>query len=1025
MSRGSEFPNVLGPRAVTLIPFEGTEGGFVHKVYPAVAVIVGFLSMPTWAFAQASIAGVVRDSSGAVLPGVTVEAASPALIEKVRTVGTDGTGQYRIVDLRPGTYTVTFTLQGFSTLKREGIELSGIFAATVNAELRVGALEETITVTGTPPTVDIQNARRLQTIDQETITAIPSGRAFQQIATLIPAVQNQGGVQDVGGSRGPASTSDRYVVHGGVITDSRVQVDGLGTGSAEGGGASGTFYMPNVGSSQEVAVSTSGGMGEAETGGILVNVIPREGGNAFHGSFFVTGANESMQGNNYSRALQDRGLAAPNRIEKVWDISPSVGGPVFRDRLWYFVTARYNIANNYVAGLYTNLNAGNPNAWTYAPDLSRQVVNMNTMWSVAPRLTWQVTPRNKLNVFWDEQPRCVNCPGGSATSTPEAAIRSVGKPNRVQQVIWTSPFNNKLLLEAAFGTYIVHYWWEVGPPQAPQLIGVTEQGGIIPGLTYRGLQMQNSLNNTYNSRASASYVMGAHSLKFGYQGAFFDVTMGSYSRNGGLSYRFNNGVPNQLTQTIDTYRRSYLNAVGLYAQDQWTVNRLTVQGSLRYDRFSSSFPDQQVGPSTDRLRKDETAIGIPSPNLLAAPIAFPSHDGAIFHDVSPRVGAVYDLFGRGKTALKVSLGRYTLGQESSSASAFGSFLNPISRLATSTSRSWADANRNYVPECDLSNLAANGECGAAANQNFGKNVFSVNFDPEATRGWGVRPYQWEFSTSVQQELRPRVSLTAAYFRRWYGNFAVTDNRATTAADYTSFAFPVPIDARLPNSGAMLGGFVDVVPSKFGQVDQIVTSAKNYGTQIQRWNGVDIDLTARPRNGLFFQGGISTGRTLLDNCEVARQLPEILGSQPLAYCRRESPFLTQFKGLGGYTVPRIDVQLTATFQNIPGPEVLANFNAANAVVAPLLGRSLSGGAANVTLALASPMSIYGERLNQIDFRLAKILHFRGTRTQVTFDLFNALNSSAIVAQNNTFGAAWQTPTSILSARLIKISAQFDF
>jgi hypothetical protein len=278
---------------------------------------------------------------------------------------------------------------------------------------------------------------------------------------------------------------------------------------------------------------------------------------------------------------------------------------------------------------------------------------------------------------------------------------------------------------------------------------------------------------------------------------------------------------------------------------------------------------------------------------------------------------------------------------------------------------------------------------------------------------------------VQQELLPRVALNVAYFRRAYGNFAVTDNLATTAADYTFFDLPVPVDPRLPNSGDVLSGFVEVVPAKFGQVNEIVTAAKNYGTQIHRWNGVDIDLNVRPQNGLFFQGGVSSGRTLMDNCEVVRQLPETLGSQPLAYCRRESPYLTQVKGLAGYTIPRVDVQVTATFQNIPGQEILADYNAPNAVVAPLLGRNLSGNAANKTLALVSPMSLYGGRLNQIDVRVAKILRFGRARTQVTVDVFNALNSNAILQQNNTFGPRWQTPTSIHEARLVKLSAQLDF
>jgi hypothetical protein len=506
-----------------------------------------------------------------------------------------------------------------------------------------------------------------------------------------------------------------------------------------------------------------------------------------------------------------------------------------------------------------------------------------------------------------------------------------------------------------------------------------------------------------------AYVTGAHNVKVGYQGSLYHRTPGSYSLSGNVSYRFNNGVPNQLTQTIDLFAPAHLKMHALYAQDQWTIDRLTVQGGIRYDHFGSYFPDQQLGPSL----------------FLPAPIVFPGHGGVNFNDITPRVGAAYDLFGTGRTALKVHLAKYMLGQESSSAGTFGSFVNPIQRLATSTSRSWNDANRDYVPNCDLANPAANGECGAMANRNFGKNVFSVTFDPEVTDGWGVRPYQWEFSLSVQQELLPRVAANVGYFRRWYGNFAVTDNLATAAADYTRFNLPVPIDTRLPNSGSVLTGLVDINPAKFGQVDNVVTAARKYGKQVQRWHGVDAGFNVRPQNGLFFQGGVSTGGTLTDNCEVLAKLPEGQGTLPLQYCRAEGKFLTQVKGLWGYTIPRVDVQISGTLQNIPGPEILGNYNAPNAVVAPALGRNLSGGAANMTVSLVSPLSTYGERLNQLDFRVAKILRFGRTRSQVTFDLYNAFNSGAVVTQNNTFGPRWQTPTSIHTARLAKVSAQIDF
>src|SRR3954469_15248513 len=265
-------------------------------------VAMAVLLLPIGAFAQAAITGVVKDDSGGVLPGVTVEAASPVLIEKVRSVVSDDTGQYRIVNLNPGTYTVTFSLPGFSTVKREGIELTGTFVATINGELKVGALEETITVTGETPIVDVQSAKVQQTVSKEILAAIPSARTSAGIQALIPGMLSPG--SDVGGASGNSGGSTGSI-HGGRPIDSRSLNDGLSTNHAGGGGGGGN--NSNTAGSQEVVISTSGGLGEAETGGVTVNLIPREGGNTFSGTFFANGANGAMQGSNYTQNLKDQG----------------------------------------------------------------------------------------------------------------------------------------------------------------------------------------------------------------------------------------------------------------------------------------------------------------------------------------------------------------------------------------------------------------------------------------------------------------------------------------------------------------------------------------------------------------------------------------------------------------------------------------------------------------------------------------------------------------------------------------------
>src|SRR5687768_5232768 len=560
--------------------------------------LASILLLPATSFAQASITGVVKDSSGAVLPGVTVEAASPALIEKARIAVTDGTGQYRIVDLAPGEYSVTFSLTGFSTVRREGIKLAGSFTATVNGDLVVGALQETVTVTGESPLVDVQSAKRQQVLDQEVISELPSARVYHSIAALVPGITMS--TNDVGGLSGPATVT--FAIHGGRGNEGRLQVDGVSVGAAlNGSGVS--YYVADVGNAQEITFTTSGGMGEAEVGGPVMSVVPRTGGNTLRGSFFATGANEAMQGDNTKALVEAGALTAPVPLTKIWDVNGSFGGPIKKDALWYYFGIRSQGNRKYVANMYVNANAGDPNAWTYVADTSRRAIDGGNWRNASVRLTWQASARNKFNIFWDEQYVCSSgCIGGSvtggtATTSPEAHQPTDAYPSHVQQLTWRSPATNRLLLEAGFGTYLAQ-WGGKEPPgnRTRDLIRVQEQAGPIPDLNYRSVNWASHWNGTHTWSASASYITGAHSMKFGYNGAFYVLDQQTFTNNHRLSFRFNNGAPNRLTMTANPFKtRARTQGAAFYAQEQWTLGRLTLQGGIRYDRASSYFAPQTIG----------------------------------------------------------------------------------------------------------------------------------------------------------------------------------------------------------------------------------------------------------------------------------------------------------------------------------------------------------------------------------------------------------------------------------------------
>ena len=305
----------------------------VRRIVAALGCLL-FLPAITWAqVGGGTIAGVVKDTSGAVMPGVTVEAASPVLIEKVRSVVSDDQGQYKIVNLVPGTYSVTFTLPGFGTFKREGLDLPPSFTATVNAELKVGTLEETVTVSGQAPVVDTQNARQQTTVERSTLDALPTTKRIGQFATIIPgATYASPTFQDVGGAGGEGGM---FAVHGGRTTDVAVNIEGMNVNLT-----AVAIYSFNSATFQEVGLQTSGGPGESTSGGVQVNIVPKDGGNIFSGNLSGAYSGPSLQSDNLTPELQSRGLTATGGLKKSYDTAGALGGPIKRDRLWFFLGLR-------------------------------------------------------------------------------------------------------------------------------------------------------------------------------------------------------------------------------------------------------------------------------------------------------------------------------------------------------------------------------------------------------------------------------------------------------------------------------------------------------------------------------------------------------------------------------------------------------------------------------------------------------------------------------------------------------------
>jgi len=997
------------------------------------------MSFPLAAYAQgtsaASISGLVTDASGAVLPGVTVEASSPVLIEKVRSAVTDERGEYRIVELRPGTYTVAFTLGGFASFKREALELPPSFNATVNAQLRLGTIEENVTVTGASPLVDTQTVTRQTVLPKALLDAVPSAKTLLSYYALTPALQSPTNAQDVGGSKG--ETSSRASLHGSKQGDTKMMLDGMSFNWFEGEGSGRTFFV-NALTAQEIVVDTPTGSTSAEytSNGVVLNVIPREGGNRFSGTIFASGTNHNLQADNMSDALKNAGAITNSGTRRVYDLNAVFAGPIVADKLWFMTAHRRWGRQERVANLFHDLVLNDPfftpadgtNGRPFEPADASEDLRSDDV-----RLTWQINAKNKVNGFYEWQRN--NQPNNFAYLNAGVSSMESGNPYCNHPQLFMSTWNNtassKLLFE---GGVLLYNSWASTYDNAC--------AGIPTNRLYRDTTLLFPFNGNgpsvfrtgqrpFKQRFSMTYLTGAHRFKAGFA-ADESLPYQSFVDRGATpyTYTFRGGVPISLTEYASpTNSNSEVKVrpdLGIFAQDQWTLHRVTLNLGLRYEyhRTKADPVTTLAGPLVD-----SHAL----PGLDCIPC---------WHDIDPRFGIVWDVFGDGKTAIKGQLGRY-VGLASW---VMSKTFNPQSAIVTNTSRSWGDSNSNLIPDCDLRNPNANGECGPMANKNFGQQVISTAADPNWIQGWGKRPYSWAGSLAMERQLANGVALTAGFYRTVFGNFTVTRNTAVTPADFSPYCFTAPNDPRLPASvsGQQICGLYDVNPDKFGQVTNMVTLASNYGRASEYYNGVDVNLVARLPRGINISGGWNIGNSisLLSTwpgvtTSKSNQCVLVNSPQDLKYqvvsgvatgCESGNPYQNLVKVNGSVPLPW-NLQAAAVYQNIPGPNYGGIYTATNAQIAPSLGRNLSGGVQTVQIDLLQPLSQYFDyRINQLDVRLSKIFRTRGRKFQLNVDVYNAMNGSYALWTNNNYGsngASWLRPTSTFDARLIKFGAQYDF
>jgi hypothetical protein len=1020
-------------------------------------VLAALMLAPSLALAQnAEIAGTVRDSSGGVLPGVTVEVSSPALIEKTRVVYTDGAGQYRVIALVPGTYRVTFSLTGFSTVVREGITLTAAFTASVDASMAVGAVTETITVTGQSPLVDTQATSQRRALTAELLNELPTGRSFQNIAILVPGVQMPLTYSDVGGSDGARWQTMR--VHGSRDDQMPLLMNGMPFNNMNnsGGGYNHTLAV-NTGTVQEMTVTTSGTNSEVRTSGVVANTVAKEGGNRFRYYFYGDFSNDGLQSDNLDDELRARGLRSVDHVKQLTEINPTLGGPIIQDRLWFYGGFRYLRSTKYLANSYQSKNPsqqvycnqpagclfGYPTlgipigGTTLVPDsrdLSRQDFSGDTFHrTYTANLTWQIDGKNKANFFYHLGRRnLVN--DSSVTQTPEASTFLYSAPDYLAQVSWTNPVTSKLLFEGGFTFFNETWWWlqreglgiPVGSGPGFPVWRLEASSGTSYGATFVNIR---AFNHQYNWRFATNYVTGSHAFKFGVQDMFGTRNF-SYSQNNSQIWILFNGAPLSISQYAYpwTDRQRLKAALGLFAQDRWTIRNVTLNLGLRFDYHNAYVPQQDTLPGPFIAARHYDAL-TNTPN---------------WKDISPRAGIAWNVRGDGKTVARFNYGHYLASESVATATAN----NPVNTRINSASRTWIDANLNFRPDCDLTNTLANGECGGLSAP-LGLPNIVTRWDTGVLDAWGRRPSDDEFLIGLQQLVGEHLMLDAQWTYHSFGNLFATELRATPASAFDTFCVTAPVDARLPGGGGnQICGFADVKPQFNGVTpNNFVTSASSLGDVTDVFTGLDLTATVRLANGGQASGGVSIGHERTDFCDIATRaqigtntdtsagkifLDNYTGNSinnsgrtatgfPSAlYCAVTPPYQGDWKALVSYPLPW-GVNASATWQNRAGPQILANRTVAT--LPNTLGRAPT--VASLAAALIQPGTMYSDRLNQVDVRIAKSVRVGTGRVQGTFSVFNLLNGNSPLTLNYAYGPSWLIPNKIMQGRLIKFGVQIDY
>jgi hypothetical protein len=987
---------------------------------PFLAAFVGLLCLPTLTWAQASIVGAVRDESGGALPGVTVEVASPSLIEGTKTTTTDEQGRYRVEALRPGPYTLKFTLVGFDVLNRTGVDVPSEVVVTVNVEMKVGTLEESVTVTGVSPQVDVSQASRTQVLTRDVIDALPVSRNVMSIGVLAPGVRP--GTPDIGGSRMTEQVALR--AHGLGGNDAEQLVEGMSIQSLEGPSQS---YFDDMLQS-EITVMTSAIPADTSGGGIRLNSVLKDGGNMFSGATFLGFSSGDWQADNVDAFLQDapQSIRSANAIKHIHMFSASFGGPIKRNRAWFLVTARHQSSDELVADVPAQI---------VAPD--GEVINSYLDTYVrgpSVRLTWQAAERHKIALFvsrwWKRK-------GKDFAAGTDPRVGQFRDPKKAHHFVgnfkWTSTLGSRFLLEGGYS--VAEFDWHGGPaPGVSKERGTPEwytqtrktdtQRQIHPQCAYDtgctawgSLLSQRQDNTRHVFDARLSYVTGSHSAKIGYTHEYGPDGRIANEYNGDLQLNYNAGR----ASTVTVFNTP-LDAPGyveydsaFFIQDAWTFRRLTLNPGLRVEWFRAG------------MRAVSAAEGRFAPARF-----YPAQMGLITWgpDYAPRLSAVYDLFGDGGTAIKTSFSKYHRQYDADP------FLAYADAGLRQENRNWFDCALNTAGSACSGVAGPFNNDGIAQDHEIGPSPSGGNFGERsgALPGDLDRQYNREFTVGIQHQVRPRLAVGGLFIKRQIQNVQLTDRTFITTSDYTPFQVQMPavtdpaVAAVLnPSEMITIYNLNSAKNSVFGQglVDRSSTNDRSFYT------GFEASFSARLVGSATLFGSWTAEQNVSVFCESddnpnGPPIADLYQGRNVAnggrFCDQrqfDMPFMHEFKLAGNYALP-YGLDFGAVIQSYPGLERVITWQPA-ANLYPNGQRTQAQ-----TIIINEPGSLYLERWNQVDINIRKNIR-HGSNKVHTFqlDVFNVFNNNSIRSTTDAVGASLGQVTAIMPGRFPRVAYQFKW